>query len=230
MSRAHARLAPGHHHRTRHRPDPRLGHVVLFPRGAGAADRRRHRLVAGLGGQRHLDRAAGRGADRAARSARSSTGTAAGRCSRSRRCSMRPGFAASVLRRILPVYPARLGGARRRHGHRALRRGVRGARQALRPGRADADHQSDAVRRLCLDRVLAAQRVSGREFRLAQRVPGLCGLAPDRLAAVADGGDAAARESTGQPCARRGRWRTGAIVSRATSPRNGRSCCCSRRS
>ena len=39
----------------------------------------------------------------------------------------------------------------------------------------DADHQSHAVRRLCQHGVLAAQRASGGEFRLAQRLPGLCG-------------------------------------------------------
>ena len=46
--------------------NPRLGHLVLFSGSACRADRRRHRLVARLGGRRHLDRTAGRRADLAA--------------------------------------------------------------------------------------------------------------------------------------------------------------------
>ena len=59
-------VAAGRRHRARHRSNPGLGHLVLFSRRAGRADRRGYRLVAGLGGRRHVDRPAGRRADRAA--------------------------------------------------------------------------------------------------------------------------------------------------------------------
>ena len=211
MSRAHARLAPRHHHRPRHRPDPRLGHVVLFSRGAGAADCRRHRLVAGLGGQRHLDRAAGRGADRAegrrdhrpARRPAGARGLIAALCGRAllhRACAKPAGVICSAGSCSAAAWAP---GSTTRCSRRSA---------SSTAGRADADHQSHAVRRLCLDGVLAAQRVSGGEFRLARRLPGLCGVASDRLAAVADGGDAAAGEIAGRPAGRRGRGRTGAIA------------------
>ena len=54
-----------------------------------------------------------------------------------------------------------LGRARRRHGHRPLRRGVRRARQDVRQGGAHTDHQSHAVRRVRQHGVLAAERVPG---------------------------------------------------------------------
>ena len=65
--RGAAATKPAHcRRRARACADSRLGHIVLFSGGAGCADRRRHRLVAGLGDRRHLARHAGRRAGIAA--------------------------------------------------------------------------------------------------------------------------------------------------------------------
>ena len=120
QSSAHdKRVAAGRRHRARHRADSRLGHLVLFPRSACGADRRRHRLVIGLGRRRRIDRIADRRVDRAAgrrhhrptRRPAGAGGKLAALCRRS--CRHRPGA-------ILAGLSAGLGCARWRHGHRTL--------------------------------------------------------------------------------------------------------------
>ncbi len=188
--RAHARVAPRHHHRARHCPDPWLGHFVLLSGRAGRADRCRHRLVAVLGGERHVDRAVGGRADFAAgRSFHRTQGRPAGAaavvaalCSRTDR---------DWARAELAGLPGRLGAARRRHGNGAVRRGVRGPWQALRRGSARANHQPHVVRRVFQHDLLAAQRLARRELGLARRMPDLRNAPHPHRAAASDGGDAA---------------------------------------
>ena len=61
-----------------------------------------------------------------------------------------------------------------------------------------ADHQPDLVRRLCQHGVLAAQRISRRDLRLARDLPDLRRAPSGGVAAVADGGDAGAIEPAGR--------------------------------
>ena len=163
-----------------------LGHVILFPGGAGRADRGRHRLAAQYDCRRRVarpsdcraDLATGRTHDcRAWRPA----GPGGKRASvRGRPLCDRAGAGSLGLSR-------RLDRGRRRDGNRPLRCGLCRARPALRRRRTRADHRTDIVRRICQHRLLAARRLSCRDIRLAQRLLRLCRAPPpDRAAALAD--------------------------------------------
>ena len=154
-------------------PAHRLGHVILFPRRAGRADRGRHRVAAQLCRRRRFARPADRGTDLAAGWPR--------HC-RARRPAG-PGDKLALVRgrpvrdraRAIAVgLSRRLDRRRRGDGHGPLRCGLCRARPALRHSRARADHGADVVRRICRHGVLAARRVSGRDIRLAQRLLRLC--------------------------------------------------------
>ena len=163
-----------------------LGHIILFSGRAGRADRGRHRLAAQFHRRRRIARPADRGTD-----------LAAGRASHRR--AWRPAGAGGERAPVRgrPVHhragpdavglSRRLDRGRRRDGHRSLRCGLCRARPAVRHARARADHRADPVRRICIDGVLAARRLSRRDVRLAQRLLCLCRAAsPDRVAAAAD--------------------------------------------
>src|ERR1700716_4216208 len=72
------------------------------------------------------------------------------------------GLAGIGLSPSLPFYLAAWVLVRVRHGHRTLRRGLRGARPDVWPRRARADHQPHAVRRLRQHPVLAPERLADR--------------------------------------------------------------------
>ncbi len=70
-----------------------------------------------------------------------------------------------------PRLLARLVCDRPRHGRRTLRCGLFRTRSLVPGGRTAADHDRNAVGRICIDLVLAAQRLSGRQCRLALDLP-----------------------------------------------------------
>src|SRR5262245_30909852 len=107
----------------RHRSDPGLGKLVLFSRRARRADRRRYRLVAGLGDWWCIDRPSRCRPDRTeSRDDHRSQGWPTG--ARCELAALRRRPYRDRTRSELADLPAGLARARRRHGNRPLRRRV----------------------------------------------------------------------------------------------------------
>ncbi len=179
---SHEPAPASHHPGARHHADAGLGVELLSAGDPGRSDRARSRRLLELDLCRLLGVAGDLGAARPAhrpadRSGRRPVGAVDVQSDAGR------GTGAARLHHFDPGACARLAPARRRHGRRPVRCGLRRARAHLWRRGAPLDHRHHADRGFCLDRRMAADGLGAGNHRLAQHL--LClggGAYPDRPA------------------------------------------------
>ena len=164
-----------HHLCARGDADIRLGIVLLSPGGSGEADRRRHRLVAVLGGGRPVARAVDRRSGFSLGRPRHCTPWRSSGPGRERG-PLGGGPVRSGAGALSACFSDRLASGWTRHGRGSLRSGLCHSRTPVRARGTLSNHDAHTVWRFCEHRLLASFRIPRRPSWMARRVSGLCRL------------------------------------------------------